>query len=245
MIESGECIARSDCTYVQSDLDLHFSQNKGTVASVGIKVNTVDSYQGVRIVDVRRFATVRVRIKVRLYRARTQLLSSFAIQMKHELERQKPSTAFEAARLFLAVRDKIWSFGIMAQVESDTEDIIVMYLYAKQRKRKKRVSVLCYNTVHDSFQFQESWFLSCPLSCSFFSKLHKQSRLTLVPSFFLERLSVHVSICGNDAREVPTDWLIAKKPRDFLRKFALGAIKAVVRANKYLFRSLFEWFLYK
>ena len=79
-------------------------------------------------------------LKVRLYRmrtrtrptrtrTRTRLLSSFAIQIEHEPERGKPSTAFEAARLFLAVRDKIWSFGIMAQVESDTEEIIVLYLY--------------------------------------------------------------------------------------------------------------------
>ena len=43
---------------------------------------------------------------------------------------------------FLPVRDKIWSFGIMAQVESDMEEIIVLYLYAKQqRKRKRHVSV--------------------------------------------------------------------------------------------------------
>ena len=36
--------------------------------------------------------------------------------------------------------DKIWSFGIM---ESDTEEIIALYLYAKRRKRKgkRRVSV--------------------------------------------------------------------------------------------------------
>ena len=69
---------------------------------------------------------------------RTQLLSSFAIQIEQEPKRGKPSTAFEAARLFLAVRDKIWSFGIMAQVESDTEEIIVMYWYAKQRRKRKR-----------------------------------------------------------------------------------------------------------
>ena len=72
---------------------------------------------------------------------RTRLLSSFGIQIAHEPERRKPSTAFDAARLFLAVRDKIWSFGMMAQVESNTE-IIVLYLYTKQRrKRKRRVSV--------------------------------------------------------------------------------------------------------
>ena len=86
--------------------------------------------------------------------------------------------------------------------------------------------LLCY-TVHDSSQFQESWLLSCPLSCPFFSKLHMQSRPTLVPSFFLEWSGVQVSTCGNDAREVPADWLIAKKPHDLLRKLALRAIKAV------------------
>ena len=176
-----------------------------------------------------------------------RLLGSFAIQI--EPEREKPSTVFEAARLFLAVRDKIWSFGIMAQVESDTEEIIELYLYSNRIERGAcqftqfyREEVLCH-TVHDSSQFEESWLLSCPLSCPFFSKLHKQSRLTLVSSFFLERSSVQVSICGNDAREVPADWLIAKKPRDLFRKIALEAIKAVVRANKYLFAFAFSLYL--
>ena len=57
---------------------------------------------------------------MRLYRARTRpkrklirtrLLSSFAIQKKHEPERGQPSKAFDASRLFLAVRDKIWNHG--------------------------------------------------------------------------------------------------------------------------------------
>jgi len=40
------------------------------------------------------------------------------------------------------VRYKIWSFGIIAQEKSDKEEIIVLYLYAKQpRKRKKNVLV--------------------------------------------------------------------------------------------------------
>ena len=69
-------------------------------------------------------------------RTRTQLLSSFAIQIEDEPECRKLLTAFEAAGLFLAVRDKIWSFGIMAQVESDMEEIIA--LYAKQRRKTKR-----------------------------------------------------------------------------------------------------------
>jgi len=87
------------------------------------------------------------RLNVRLNRARTRpmqtrLLGRFAIQIEHKPERGKPSTAFEAASLFLAVKDKIWSFGIIALVESDTEEIVVLYLYAKQRrKRKGRVSV--------------------------------------------------------------------------------------------------------
>jgi len=65
-------------------------------------------------------------LKVRLYKARTQTrptriererdFSSFAIKIEHEPEREKLSTAFEAALLFLAVRYIIWSFGIMAQV---------------------------------------------------------------------------------------------------------------------------------
>jgi len=58
--------------------------------------------------------------------------ATFAIQIEHEPEREKPSTAFEAARLFLAVRYKMRSFVIIACEESDTEEIIVLYLYAKQ-----------------------------------------------------------------------------------------------------------------
>ena len=76
-------------------------------------------------------------VKVCLYKAqmrptrtRTWLFSSFAIQIEHKPECIKPSTAFKVACLFLAVRYKIWSFGIMAQVESDTEIIIVLYLHA-------------------------------------------------------------------------------------------------------------------
>ena len=53
-----------------------------------------------------------------------------------------------------------------------------------------------------------------------------------------------VSIFGNDVmREVPADWLIAKKSRDLLRKFALEAINAVVRANKNLFAFAFALYL--
>ena len=39
--------------------------------------------------------------------------------------------------------------------------------------------------------------------------------------------------------KVPADWLIRKKPRGLLKKFALGAINAVVRANKNLFAFAF------
>jgi len=110
---------------------------------------------------------------------RTRLLSSFVIQIEHEPTCGKPYTcrpkAFKTVRLFLAVRNTIWSFWN-------------------------------YGTL-----------LSWPSSCLFFSKIHKQSTLTLVPSFFLERSGVHVSICGNDAREVPAGWLIANKPRDLLK----------------------------
>jgi len=82
---------------------------------------------------------------------------------------------------------------------------------------------------------EEVKLLLCSLSCPFSSKLHKQGRLTLVHSFFLERSGVQVSICENDASEVHVlaDWLIAKQKR--LAKFALGPINAVVRANKTLF----------
>jgi len=61
---------------------------------------------------------------VRSYRARTRparLLKSFTIEIEQELERGNPSTAFEGACLFLAVRDRSSSFGIL-----------VLYLYAKQ-----------------------------------------------------------------------------------------------------------------
>jgi len=67
-------------------------------------------------------------------RTRTRLLSSFAIEIEYKHERVKPSTAFEAARLLLAARDSVWSFGIMAQVKSDTEAIEELYLFDKTEK---------------------------------------------------------------------------------------------------------------
>jgi len=53
----------------------------------------------------------------------------------------------------------------------------------------------------------------------------------------MDRSGVQNSICGNDTRDVPADWLIAKKPRN-LKKLILGAIKAV--ANKKLFAFAFS-----
>ena len=43
-------------------------------------------------------------VKLRLYRARTRLFSSSAIQTEREHERGKLSTAFDADRLFLVMR---------------------------------------------------------------------------------------------------------------------------------------------
>jgi len=56
-----------------------------------------------------------------------------------------------------------------------------------------------------------------------------------------------MSICRNNAREVLADWFIAKRPRKLLTKFAMGTIKAVVRANEKIVRvcTLFERFFYK
>jgi len=59
-------------------------------------------------------------------------LCSFASHIEYEPDRAKPSTAFNVARFFLAVRYTMWSFGIMAHVYSDTNEIIVLCLYAKQ-----------------------------------------------------------------------------------------------------------------
>ena len=52
-------------------------------------------------------------------RTRRRLLSSFNIQIEHELEGENPWTVFEAAHHFLAVIDKIWSFKLMGLVEPD------------------------------------------------------------------------------------------------------------------------------
>ena len=83
------------------------------------------------------------------------------------------------------------------------------------------------------------------VSCQLFStEILQAEYVRLCLAFLLKRSgSVQVSISGNDAREVPADWLIAKKPRDLLRKFALGAINAVVRANKNLFAFAFALYL--
>jgi len=66
-------------------------------------------------------------LKVRLYTARTRtrpvrtrtrprLLSGFAIQIEHAIERGKPSTDYKAARLLLDLGIKFGHFGIMVQV---------------------------------------------------------------------------------------------------------------------------------
>jgi len=64
---------------------------------------------------------------------RTQLLSCFTIEIQHELEGGKPWTAFEAACLFLAVRDKIWSFEIMGLVDLSKEKIIILTLFVRKK----------------------------------------------------------------------------------------------------------------
>jgi len=52
------------------------------------------------------------------------------------------------------------------------------------------------------------------------------------PIFSLKLSGVQVSINRNDTMEVPADWLVEKRSRDLLRKYALGAIKAAGRATK-------------
>jgi len=152
-----------------------------------------------------RLYTARMRTRSTRTQTRTRLLSCFAFQIEHEPERGKLSTVFKTVRLFLAVRDKIWSIRIMAQIEWDTQRIS---LYSICTQNNLMICNLCLlgHIVHDSSQ---SWRLACP----FFSKHHKQNRLTLVHSFFLERPFEHVSICGNDAKEVLGDWLIVKMSR--------------------------------
>ena len=86
----------------------------------------------------------------------------------------------------------------------------------------------------------------CLVHCPFFSKLHKQSRLTLVPSFFLERSGVDVSICGNDASKVLADWLISKKAARTYEKHRYEGNQGG-RSREQIFvrvRTLFGRFLY-
>ena len=109
----------------------------------------------------------------------------------------------------LILRDKICLFEIMGLVESGQEKIIILCLYAKTIL-VGNLCLLCHS-VHDLSLFQEKWLLSCHLSCLFFPKLHKQSRISLELNFFLERSGVQSSICRNDARKVLADWLVAKK----------------------------------
>ena len=87
-------------------MPLHHSSNGG-----GIKRDTTKfDYSWLRqLVWDRLYKT-----QTRPARTQSRLLSSFAIQIEHEAERGKPSTAFEAARLFLVMRDKIlviWIHG--------------------------------------------------------------------------------------------------------------------------------------
>ena len=66
-----------------------------------------------------------------------------------------------------------------------------------------------------------------------------------MPSFFLERSGVEDSICGNCAREVLADWLVAKKPREHLKKNRSGGNQGGrSREQKCVrVRTLFERFL--
>jgi len=61
--------------------------------------------------------------RVRFARVRGRAVSGFAIQLEHEPERVSS---------FTCLRYKNWSFGIMAQVKSNTEKSIILYLYAKK-----------------------------------------------------------------------------------------------------------------
>jgi len=89
-----------------------------------------------------------------------------------------------------------------------------------------------------------AFVLSIVLSILF---LHKQSRLTLVPSLFLERSGVQASVCGNDAREELADWLIAKKSCELLKKFrSWGNQGGRSREQEFVrVSTLFKRFLYK
>ena len=58
-----ECRARSDCTYVQSDLAIHSSQNKPTIANGGIRLKPiVESISGKK-----KFALEKRSVKHRKY----------------------------------------------------------------------------------------------------------------------------------------------------------------------------------
>jgi len=99
---------------------------------------------------------------------------------------RKTVGGFRGGSSFTCLRYKIWSFGIMAQVYSKIikhrEDHTCSYVFVRKLFLMSNLLLLCH-AVHDSSQFQKSWLLSCPLCCTFFSKLHNLSRLTLVHSF--------------------------------------------------------------
>jgi len=93
---------------------------------------------------------------------------------------------------------------------------------------------LHFHTVHDSSQF----LVLCLVHSSPNVTSKLQSKLTLVPSFCLERAGVQFSLCRSDVMEGLADWLIAKNvARLSEKKNALGAIKRLFVQTKMCSRS--------
>ena len=76
---------------------------------------------------------------------------------------------------------------------------------------------LFFNTVLDSSQF----LVLCLVHSSPNVTSKLQSKLTLVPSFCLEKAGVQLSLCRSDVMEGLADWLIAKKTARLSKKKTL------------------------
>jgi len=108
---------------------------------------------------------------------------SFAFQIEHEPEGGKLSSAFEAAHLFLVLRDKIWCLESWHWYRKTGRISSTVNIYATQRRQRK-MHVLAHamfqsrrefweyhhpgqeQHVHPA-TFQGPWLLSCQLSCPF------------------------------------------------------------------------------
>lgn len=124
-------------------------------------------------------------------------------------------------------------------MELDTEELVVLYLYTKRRKRKRRVSV--HELLQRRHEFGELFFFY--FNNYDFWYVHFEAMLTYKKCqvIYGNCPETDISICGNDARKILADWKIAKKPRDLLKNSLCGQSRRSFARTKNCSRSHSIW----